>query len=173
MNVRNIPMQKQRGSALITVLIFLIIMTLLGVSTMSTTRLGVRMATNSQFRVQAFQAAESGLSDFLAAVEDDRDIVSTQTTTTFEYYYQNDTSGSFTDTVSGAKYIEKATVAVDYVGDTVLKGGSGKGGSFAEGFSAKNFAYNHYEAVATGQSSAGGESQTVQGFFVIGPSITR
>ena len=121
-------MQKQRGSALITVLIFLIIMTLLGVSTMSTTRLGVRMATNSQFRVQAFQAAESGLSDFLAAVEDDRNIVNNQTTSTFEYYYQNDTSGSFTDAVSGGKYIEKATVAVDYVGDTVLKGGSGKGG---------------------------------------------
>jgi len=100
-------MQKQRGSALITVLIFLIIMTLLGVSTMSTTRLGVRMATNSQFRVQAFQAAESGLSDFLAAVEDDRNIVNNQTTSTFEYYYQNDTSGSFTDAVSARSMSRK------------------------------------------------------------------
>ena len=163
---------QERGSALITVLIFLIIMTLLGVSTMSTTRLGVRMATNSQFRVQAFQAAESGLSNVLAAVETDPGILSTLTTTSFEYYYHQDSSGSFTDADSGDKFVEKVSVDVDWVRDTQLRSGSGKGGQHAQGFGL-GFAYNHYEAVATGQSSAGGESQTIQGFFTVGPSVNR
>ena len=57
--------QRQQGSALITALVFLIILTILGLSTMTTSRLEIRMAANTQFAHQAFQAAESGIAQVL------------------------------------------------------------------------------------------------------------
>ncbi len=51
----------QRGAVLVTALVFLVIMTLLGITAMSTNTLEERMAGNSQDINRAFQAAESGL----------------------------------------------------------------------------------------------------------------
>ena len=169
MRVMNIlaSTRQQKGSALITVLVFLTIMTILGISTMSTTRLGVKMASNSQFRVQAFQAAESGLSDLMREVENNPTVISTSNSSSFDYYYNADAHGTFSDpndaTTPAPKYTEKVAVAVNFEVSKVLN---------AQGFG-QNFAANHYNAIATGQSSAGGESQTVQGFFVIGPNSQR
>ena len=47
--MRNRALHSQRGSALITALVFLIILTILGLSPMTTSRLEVRMAANTQF----------------------------------------------------------------------------------------------------------------------------
>lgn len=52
----------QRGAVLVTALVFLVILTLLGITSMSTNTLEERMAGNSQDANRAFQAAESGLS---------------------------------------------------------------------------------------------------------------
>ncbi len=52
---------RQQGSALIIAMVFLIILTLLGMSTMTTSRTELRMANNAQFANLAFQAAESGI----------------------------------------------------------------------------------------------------------------
>ncbi len=52
----------QRGAVLVTALVFLVILTLLGITSMSTNTLEERMAGNFQDANRAFQAAESGLS---------------------------------------------------------------------------------------------------------------
>ncbi len=51
----------QRGAVLVTALVFLVILTLLGITSMSTNTLEERMAGNAQDANRAFQAAESGL----------------------------------------------------------------------------------------------------------------
>ena len=52
---------QQNGAALITALVFLVILTMLALGSMSTSTLEERMAANSQEINRAFQTAESGL----------------------------------------------------------------------------------------------------------------
>jgi len=54
--------RRQRGAVLIVAMILLLILTLLGVSMMNSTRLEERMAANTQEATQVFQSAETGLS---------------------------------------------------------------------------------------------------------------
>ena len=56
-------MKHEKGVILVTALIFLLILTILGVSSMSGTVLEERMAGNQADRNMAFQAAESALRD--------------------------------------------------------------------------------------------------------------
>ena len=51
----------QQGVALVTSIIFLTVLTLLGLSAMRNTTLGTKMAVNHQFKQMSFQAAESAL----------------------------------------------------------------------------------------------------------------
>lgn len=53
---------KQRGVVLIVALVLLLVVTLLGVAVMSGAALDMKMASNSQERQQAFNAAEAALS---------------------------------------------------------------------------------------------------------------
>ncbi len=53
--------RQQQGVVLVTALVFLVILTLLGITAMSTNTLDERMASNSQDLNRAFQAAESGI----------------------------------------------------------------------------------------------------------------
>jgi Tfp pilus assembly protein PilX len=55
-----------RGAVLVVSLVLLVVLTLLGVSVMNMTRLEERMASNSQELMQAFQSAETGLSQAYA-----------------------------------------------------------------------------------------------------------
>ncbi len=74
---------KQHGAVLIVSLVLLVILTLLGVSMMNSTKLESRMAANTQESLQAFQNAETGLSqgyDNTAAW--DINTTAAQTTTT-------------------------------------------------------------------------------------------
>jgi len=53
---------RQRGAVLVVSLVLLVVLTLLGVSVMNVTQLEERMASNTQEMNQAFQSAETGLS---------------------------------------------------------------------------------------------------------------
>jgi len=55
------PRSCQRGVALVTALVLLVILTMLGLSSMRTNVLEERMAANSQEITRAFQTAESGI----------------------------------------------------------------------------------------------------------------
>lgn len=57
------PVRRQRGAVLIFCLVFLLILTLMGVSSMESTILEERMAGNMQDYRVAFQAAESALDE--------------------------------------------------------------------------------------------------------------
>lgn len=57
---------REEGVALVTSLILLLVLTVLGVSTMSTASMEIRMAANDQFLENAFQLAETGLDSDLA-----------------------------------------------------------------------------------------------------------
>jgi len=52
---------RQRGAALITALIFLVILTVIGITALTTTGFEQRMAVNAQQGNRAFAAAETGL----------------------------------------------------------------------------------------------------------------
>lgn len=60
---------KQLGVALFISLVLLLVLTIIGVSSVQTTSLEVRMTRNEHDRVLAFQAAESALRDAEAAIE--------------------------------------------------------------------------------------------------------
>jgi type IV pilus assembly protein PilX len=57
---------RQRGAVLVVSLVLLVVLTLLGVSVMNVTQLEERMASNAQEMTQAFQSAETGLSQAYA-----------------------------------------------------------------------------------------------------------
>ena len=66
MNIKNYPVPpkaKQRGAVLIVSLMLLIIMTLIGVTSMRTTTLQEKMSGNTRDNMLAFQAAETTLLD--------------------------------------------------------------------------------------------------------------
>lgn len=155
---------RQRGSALITAMVFLVILTILGVSTMTTSRLEVRMAANTQFAHQAFQAAESGIEEALDFIETDTtnsllDTASTAGVNT-TYYFNRDDNGPYTNPSDSLTYLEKTDANVLYETSGKVVSGYSLGGPYA--------AY-HFRIQATGQASAGGESQNVQGFYKVGP----
>lgn len=62
---------KQQGAALIVALIMLLVMTVLGASTMGTATMEMRMAANDRFSENAFQLAETGLETVLAGINAD------------------------------------------------------------------------------------------------------
>ena len=74
MNGMNRSSIAQRGAALFVSLIFLILITLLGVAGVQTVSLEEKMAGNSYDRNLAFQAAEAGLREAEKYVEDNKPI---------------------------------------------------------------------------------------------------
>lgn len=58
--MQNMTAQKQNGAALVVGLVLLLVLTVLGISTMSTASLDLAMAGNDQFAENAFQLAETG-----------------------------------------------------------------------------------------------------------------
>lgn len=63
------PPHRQQGVALIMAMVFLMILTIIGVTVMSTTSLQEKMAGNVQDKHSAFQAAESALRAAEAVIE--------------------------------------------------------------------------------------------------------
>lgn len=87
--------RRQRGAILIVALVLLIALTLLGISTMNTTQLGEKMASNSQQLAHAFQAAETALSQAF----NNSDAWEGAFTTTFEQV-----RSTFPGSTDGAEY---------------------------------------------------------------------
>lgn len=62
--------QTQSGAALVTSLLLLVVLTVLGITTMQMTRMQERMAGNTRDIAVAFQAAEAALRDGEAVIDD-------------------------------------------------------------------------------------------------------
>lgn len=63
--MRFIPIRAQRGAALIMALVILLVLTVLGISALTTTTLEEKMSGNTQETTRAFEAAESGVNSAL------------------------------------------------------------------------------------------------------------
>lgn len=87
----------QRGAALIMALVILLILTILGVTAMSTSSLEQKMAGNIQDLTRAFQAAESGIDRIIDNNPESFDMTSP---TSSSYSFDNDKSGKTTVTPS-------------------------------------------------------------------------
>jgi type IV pilus assembly protein PilX len=74
---------RERGVVLVMALVILLILTILGVTAMSTSSLQEKMAGNTQEQTKAFQAAESGISK-IASTSGTLDLT-TKTTNNFSF----------------------------------------------------------------------------------------
>lgn len=61
MRARTTAPKKEQGAILVVALVLLLVMTVLGISTMNTASLELNMAGNEQFYENAFQLAETGI----------------------------------------------------------------------------------------------------------------
>lgn len=69
MRISVIP-NRQSGAALIVGLVLLMVLTVLAISTMRTATLETAMAGNAQYRQKAVEAAQAGIADVMADIDD-------------------------------------------------------------------------------------------------------
>ncbi len=125
-------------------LVILMILTLLGITAMSTSSLQEKMSGNAQETTRAFEAAESGLNQALNT----SGALSLSGSTTNNFSYDSGKSGS-------------ATVVTSFVQYTSPKRGSGYGSSFQ----AANF-----DQSSTGTTTVGAKAIVHQGVAQIVPT---
>jgi PilX N-terminal len=145
----------QRGAALITATVLLLVVTVLGVSGLVTALLELQMSGNLQYQERAFQAADFAIEQAINSAD-----LSTA------YTYANPkvfpapgvdafVPGSPSDTYTYRMYYDSSA------GSTPVPKGSDAG--------TVQMAY-HFVIAGTGHSSRGAQDTHVQGFYVRGPA---
>ena len=136
---------RQSGAALIVGLILMLVLTVLGVSGMSVSVFGLTMASNAQFELETFQAAETGI-DFTI----DNANLNTTATQNFTPAY---TDGTYT-----------ANTQMTAQGNTPYLHAS-----FSIGEDEGSVAAYHYDVVATAAGPDGASAVNTQSFYIAGP----
>lgn len=152
---------KQSGAILITALVMLVILTMLGLSTMSTSTLEEKMAANSQEINRAFQTAETGLE---IAMTDQNAF------TTTNVVDDNGTVDDYTDDIyayentnsSLSNYGASVTYKAEYRQKTSPPRGSG--------WDASTYAYYYFDLSGTGSTPSGASAEVHGGAYQVGPS---
>lgn len=139
--------RRQRGAALITAMVILLIMTIIGITAISTTALEQKMAVNMQETNRAFQAAESGLSKAINTPE------------AFNLYVDYQKDYDFGD----GQEQSTAAVSTEFKGWTQPKRGSG--------YSAIHFTTAHFEAASEATTLTGASAAAYQGLYQITPKL--
>ncbi len=142
---------REQGAALVIALILLLVMTILGVSTMSTATMEVRMAANDQFFENAFQLADTGLDSDLASLN--AGIIATPAAT------NPGNCSAPTAPVTLANPGETFSNTICYVGEGIAFNNSA-------GLVNNYYFQNNSQAIARGQAS----SLQSLGMSVIGPA---
>jgi Tfp pilus assembly protein PilX len=143
---RNSPVnlaRPQRGAALFIALILLLVITILAVSTMGTSRLELQMAGNTQFGLHAFQAAQSAIEARIAADDFTTGVAPAPVTHSY--------------TTTGAS----ATSSIAYQTSTEVPAG---GYSLGAGYQAY-----HFQIGVTATAARNARSEQAQGFYIVGP----
>lgn len=140
----------ERGTALIMSLVILLILTILGVTAMSTSSLQEKMAGNLQDMVRAIEAAESGASQALATTP----LVPYSAAITLAPMYYGTIGQQGT-----------ANVTVSFMDE------SPPGASNAPGIFSKTggFKYAHFDLASNGTAAAGAQGIVHQGVRVLVP----
>jgi type IV pilus assembly protein PilX len=87
--------RRQQGAILVIALLFLVLLTIIGISSISSVTLEERMAGNLREQTTAFQAAESALRDAEIDLEKDIGGTGTRDPMTIAVHFAIDCSGSF------------------------------------------------------------------------------
>jgi type IV pilus assembly protein PilX len=163
---------KQSGAALVVGLLLLLVLTILAISGITTATLELQMAGNEQYQERAFQAAEAGIEQAMAAG------VYTTDPATIAAQYNNPTSleptvkrGAGTQIAECADQSAAVTDQCEYflrfdqaAGITPVPGG---GYSLGTGLQAYHFIVD-----AVGVAQRGAQSEHTQSFYIIGPGGT-
>lgn len=138
---------RQRGAALVVGLVLLLILTLLAISGMNTATTELTMAGNAQYQVRAFQAAETGIEQIIAAGNFNPAVNQVLTNQTLQNPDPN---------LADDQY---ATVTRP------------RGNTMAPpGFSIGEFTSEHFEIVSTGTSQRNASATHTQGLFLVVPN---
>ncbi len=147
----------QRGAALITALVMLVILTLLGLSSMSTVTLEERMAANAQEINRAFQAASTGLEMvFTDATAFDTRLTIASDGTGADQYVKSDSGLGGTGVNA---YSATANYNSVFRQMTVPPRGSGWDSSYG---------YYHFQLSSTGTTTSGASATVNTGAYQIG-----
>ncbi len=137
----------QRGAVLVVGLIILMVLTVLGVSSMNTTTLELTMTGNAQFHQEAFQAAESGIDISITR----RDF--------------NTITPAVVDQMPldvGSSYYTEAT-------STFMENTPVPGAAFSMGVGTGSVQAFHFDVVARGTGPRNASSVHNQSFYIVGP----
>ncbi len=141
---------QQRGAVLVAGLILLMVLTVLGISGMTTGTLELTMAGNAQFYQQAFQAAETGLAIMIAGGQFGAAIDG------FDLVLRRTTLGDGSASVQAVTTFQEATPRPD------------RAFSLGVGTIGTVQAY-HFDVVAEGTGPRNATSIHTQSFYVLGP----
>jgi type IV pilus assembly protein PilX len=155
--ILNYDAARQEGAALITALVMLVILTLLGLSSISTSTMEERMAANAQEINRAFQAASTGLEiAFTDETAFDTSLTVESDGTADDKYVKSNTGVGGT-----GSYAYNATSNYNSVFRqmTVPPRGSGWDSSYG---------YYHFQLSSTGTTDSGASSTVNAGAYQIG-----
>lgn len=138
----------QAGATLIVGLVLLLVLTVLGVSGMSMSRLEVQMAGNAQFQQDAFQMAETAI---------DIAITASNFSTGGEVIVEA-TGGTDIDGTATTRF--RGTTPVPDI-------------AFSMGTNSGSLAAFHFDIEAVGNGPGNASSVHRQGFYVVGPTSTE
>lgn len=140
---------QQRGAVLIMSMLMLLVMTLIGITTMNTATLEEKMSANSMNSNISLQASESAVD---AALNDTANLVAALN------------SGSAVNvTVNLGTTGVTSVAAISYIGATIAPG-------FSFGNNQGTFSTYQFEATGTGTvTAANATTVTVQGVYRVGP----
>jgi len=175
MTPRHLPLiaqaRRDSGAALVVGLILLLVLTLLAISGMTTASLELQMAGNEQYQKRAFEAADAGIEQAMAA-----GVYNTNVTVGA---YDNAagvnpipdratgrqiTNCNEADSPTDAEQCEYFMRFDQQSGQTVVPGG---GYSLGTGFEAYHFVIDSY-----GVAERGGLAEHRQSFYIVGPGGT-
>ncbi len=140
------PRGDQRGAVLVVGLILLMVLTVLGVSSMNTATLELVMAGNAQSHQQAFQAAETGIDISIAERNFNTFAPAVVPVTNF--------GGGYYNTEAVSTFMENTPVPND---------------AFSMGVSTGSVQAFHFDVVAIGRGPGNAVSTHNQSFYIVGP----
>jgi type IV pilus assembly protein PilX len=140
--------RRQQGVALIMALVILMILTILGVTAMSTSVLGEKMSGNIQESTKSFEAAESGIKQALTT--DNFLNPNGTSTTTFDYYGKK----------SG--YAQVESTFLEYTPPKRSKDPT-------KIYSATNLQAAHFDIKSTGLTLTNAKTKLHQGYEIVVP----
>jgi Tfp pilus assembly protein PilX len=156
--------QSERGNALMVSLVFLVILTTLGVSVASTGRLELMMAANTQFGNQAYQASESGIDSVMRIPVNS--LLASPAVTPRNYYFNPTSSpgGFINPSNTSTRFAEQVNTTTTYV-----QVGNIPGGGYSLDSEDKLVAH-HFTINSNSQAQRGGQGSHQQGMYVVGPN---